>query len=73
MIEEIKFLHSKLTSDEVLRIVLIRNDWEIKADKTDIIGEFNGMIRIVRSNGTITSINPDAIAIICTMKRRAYL
>ena len=73
MIEEIKFLHSRLTPDEVLRVVLTRNDWEVNIDKTDLLNDFNGVIRVVRKDGRITSINPSAVAMVCTMKRRAYL
>jgi hypothetical protein len=73
MIQEVLFLHSKLSTDESLRIILLRDGFEVQCDKTDLIGSFNDCIRIVRKDGKITSINPDAIAMICTMKRRAYL
>lgn len=69
MIKELTFLHSKLNHEECLRIILLRNDWEITVDKTDILGEFNGMIRIVRASGRLVSINPNAIAVVCTMRK----
>ena len=73
MIEELLFIHSRLTKDQCMRIVLIRNNWEITVDKTDLVGEFNGAFRIVRANGTITSINPDTVAMACIMNKRSVL
>ena len=69
MIKELLWIHSKLTKEECMRIILTRNDWEITADKTDLVGEFNGCFRIVRANGKITSINPDNVAAVCTMTK----
>ena len=69
MIEEIRFLHQRLTKTECLRIIMLRDNWEIRVDKTDLIGEFNGTLRIVRADGRITSVNPSAIALVCTQRR----
>lgn len=69
MLEELKWMHSKLTNDECMRIVLTREGWEIHCDKTDLVGEFNGCFRIVRANGRITSVNPNEVAMICTMSK----
>ena len=73
MIKELSWVHSKLTKDECMRIVMLRNDWEIHVDKTDLVGEFHGTFRVVRSNGKIVSINPDAVALVCTMKKEVRL
>ena len=69
MITEILFLHSRINKDECLRIIMLRDNWEIHVDKTDLLGEFNGTLRIVRADGRITSINPEAIALVCTQRR----
>ena len=75
MIKELLWMHSKLSNDECMRIILTRNEWEITADKTDLVGEFNGAFRIVRANGKITSVNPSEVAMVCTMtkKQREWL
>ena len=65
MIEELQFIHSKLSKDECMRIILTREGWEITVDKTDLVGVFNGCFRIVRKNGRIVSINPDNVAAVC--------
>ena len=69
MITEILFLHSRINKDECLRIIMLRDNWEIRVDKTDLLGKFNGALRIVRADGRITSINPEAIALVCTQRR----
>ena len=69
MITEILFLHTRINKDECLRIIMLRDNWEIRVDKTDLLGEFNGALRIVRADGRITSINPEAIALVCTQRR----
>ena len=73
MLKELCWMHSKLTKNECMRIIMTVPDWEIHADKTDIVGEFNGCFRIVRANGRIVSINPDNVALMCTMKKEASL
>ena len=69
MIQELQWIHSKLANDECMRIILSRERWEITCDKTDLVGPFNDCFRIVRANGKITSINPEHVIAICTMKR----
>ena len=69
MIEELFFIHSKLSSDECMRIILTRDNYEIHCDKTDLVGEFNNCFRIVRADGRIVSINPNTVAMVCTMKK----
>ena len=73
MIQELQFIHSRLSNDECMRIILSREGWEITVDKTDIVGPFNEAFRIIRANGNITSINPDKVVAICTMKKRSRL
>lgn len=73
MLKELEWVHSKLSNDEVMRIILTRDGWEITVDKTDLVGQFNGCFRIVRANGKITSVNPDQVAMICTMNKRSIL
>ena len=65
MLEELCFIHARLKTDECMRIILTRNNWEIFCDKTDLVGVFNGCFRIVRKNGRIVSINPDNVAAVC--------
>ena len=73
MIEEMKWIHSKISKDECMRIVLTRQNYEIHCDKTDLVGEFNGAFRIVRANGRIVSINPEQVAMVCTISKRSVL
>lgn len=73
MIQELLWIHSKLTKDECMRIVLTRDDYIVHVDKTDLVGEFNGCLRIVRSNGRIVSINPEQVAMVSTLRKEAYL
>ena len=73
MIEEIQWLHSRLANDECMRLILSREGWEIHVDKTDLIGPFNDAFRIVRANGKITSVNPEHVIAVCTMKKRSVL
>lgn len=73
MLQELCWIHSKLSKDECMRIVLTRKDWEVHCDKTDLVGVFNDCFRIVRANGRIVSINPDEIIVICTMKKGSGL
>ena len=63
------FWSCEVYPDECLRIIMLRDNWEIRVDKTDLLGEFNGALRIVRADGRITSINPEAIALVCTQRR----
>ena len=73
MIEELLWMHSKLSNEECMRIVLTRDNYEIHVDKTDLVGEFNDCFRIVRANGRIVSINPSNVAMACTMSKRSIL
>ena len=73
MIKELLWMHSKLSNEECMRIVLTRDNYEIHCDKTDLVGEFNGAFRIVRANGRIVSINPSNVAMVCTMSKRSIL
>ena len=73
MLNELCWMHSKLTKEECMRIILTRNDWEITCDKTDLVAKFNGCFRIIRANGKVVSINPDNVAMICTMNKRSIL
>ena len=73
MIQELLWIHSRLSKDECMRIVLTRDDYVIHVDKTDIVGEFNGCFRIVHSNGRIVSINPSTVTMVSTMRKEACL
>ena len=73
MLTELCWIHSRLSKDEVMRIVLVRNNWEITVSKDDIVGKFNGCFRIVRKNGGIVSVNPSNVAMVCTMPKRSVL
>ena len=73
MLQELCWIHSKLTPDEVMRIVLTRDNYEIHVDKTDLVGIFNDCFRIVRKDGRVTSVNPSAVAMVCTMNKRSVL
>ena len=69
MIQELQWIHSKLQHDEVMRIIMTREGWEIHCDKTDLTGPFNDCFRIVRANGRIVSVNPEQVALVCVMKK----
>ena len=73
MLKELCWIHSKLSNDECMRIILTRDGWEVTVDKTDLVGIFNDCFRIVRKNGKITSINPDQVALVCTLNKRSVL
>lgn len=73
MIHEIQFHLDRLADNEELRIVLIRKDWEIHVDNKALIHQTDGMIRIVRSNGRVVSINPSQIMMLCTMKKGDFV
>ena len=74
MLTEIKNLHTKINKDQMVRIVTSRQNFEIMIDKTDLIKTTkSGMLRIIRANGNITSINPEFIVMTCIVKRSALL
>lgn len=73
MLEELCWTHARISTDECMRIILTRDNWEVRCDKTDIVGIFNGCFRIVRSNGRIVSINPEQVAMVCTMPKGSGL
>ena len=73
MLDRIFWLHSKLTKNQQLRIVLSRENWEVTIDKTDVIKSDDQMLTILRANNNITVINPEHVVVICTMKKEAYL
>ena len=73
MLDRIFWLHSKLTKNQQLRIVLSRENWEVTIDKTDVIKSDDQMLTILRANGNITVLNPEHVVVICTMKKEAYL
>ena len=73
MLKELCWMHSKLTKNECMRIIMTRDGWEIYVDKTDIVGVFNDCFRIVRHNGRIVSVNPDHVAMVCTMDKERRL
>ena len=73
MLNEIKLLRKQAGKDEIVRVVLLRNNWEVTINHDDILHiTETGMLRIVRPNGRLTSINPSHISMICTSKRGAY-
>jgi hypothetical protein len=69
MLDRIFFLHSKINKEECVRIVTTVKGWEIHIDRTDIIKSDDDMLTIFRPSGTITVINPNEIAVACTMKK----
>ena len=73
MIQELLWIHSRLGKDECMRIILIRDNYEVRADKTDLVREYDGCLRIIRNNGRVVSINPSAVVMISTVKKEAYL
>lgn len=73
MLQEVLWMHSRINKNECMRIVLTVKGWEIHCDKTDLVGEFNGCLRIVRANGRIVTINPEQIVMVCTMNKESVL
>ena len=73
MLDRIFWLHGKLSKDQVMRIILSRENWEVTIDKTDLIKSDDGCLTILRANGNIMVINPDHVVTICTMKRSVLL
>jgi len=70
MLTEIKNLHTQINHDQMVRVIMLRSDFETRIDKTDILKVTkSGMLRIVRSNGNITSINPEFIVMVCIIRR----
>ena len=73
MIYEILNMHSQINHNEVIRLILNRNGWEITIDKTDILKVTDtGMLRIIRANGNLTSANPAHIALACISTKGVY-
>jgi hypothetical protein len=73
MIDRIFWLHSKLSKDQCVRIVLTRENWEVTIDKTDVLKSDDGQLTILRANGNITVINPEYVIMICTMRKGVIL
>ena len=71
MLDRIFFLHSKITKDQVVRIVLVRENWEVQISKSDLIKSDDNMITIFRANGNITVVNPNHVIMACTMDKRS--
>lgn len=69
MLDRIFFLHSKISKDQCIRIVTTVQGWELHIDRTDILKSDDNMITVFRANGNIIIINPNEIAIACTMRR----
>ena len=76
MYDYIETMKMTLPKDRVIRVVLLRNDWEITIKKTDNIWEDNDgkLLIIERENGNRVLINIDHISMVCTMAagRRFY-
>ena len=73
MIDRIFWLHSKLSKDQCVRIVLTLENWEVTIDKTDVLKSDDGQLTILRANGNITVINPVYVIMICTMRKGVIL
>ena len=74
MIDEIKLQRKQSSKDEVIRVILTRDNWEVTINNDDLIHVTDtGMLRIVRANGRLTSVNPEHIIMVCTTKRGAFL
>ena len=73
MIYEILNMHSQINHNEVIRLILTRNGWEITIDKTDLIKVTDtGMLRIIRAKGNLTSVNPAHVALACISEKGVY-
>ena len=73
MIYEILNMHSQINHNEVIRLILIRNGWEITIDKTDILKVTDtGMLRIIRARGGLTSVNPTHVVLACISEKGVY-
>ena len=74
MITEINYLHSKLTKDDAVRIITIKENQSYMIDKTDLLKETEtGMLRVVRADGRLFTINPEYILAVCTLPKRSIL
>ena len=72
MIHEIMNLHSKITTKEIVRIVL-PEELEIEVGRDDLLKETpTDMLRIIRANGNIVTINPRFVVMVCTRERREF-
>ena len=69
MYDYIKTMHMGLTDDRVIRIVLLRNDWEVTIKASDDIWDDNDgkLLIIEHENGRRVIINIDHISLVCTM------
>ena len=76
MYDYIQTMHMGLTDDRVIRIVLLRNDWEVTIKASDDIWDDNDgkLLIIEHENGRRAIINIDHISMVCTMTagRRYY-
>jgi hypothetical protein len=74
MYEHIQFLHHTLSHDCVIRLVLLRNDWELSIKKTDNIYKDGSCLIIEHKNGNRVIVNMEHITFACTMAagRRYY-
>ena len=70
MLDEIKLQRKQAGKDEVVRVILSVQNWEVTINHDDMIHTTKtGMLRIVRANGRLTSINPEHIIMVCTSRR----
>lgn len=73
MIDQLHKLHSKLSHEDCVRIVLSVKGWEIMCDKTDILRFVEDLIIIVRKSGRTVVIDSNEIIMMCTMSKRSVL
>ena len=76
MYDYIKTMHIGLTDDRVIRLVLLRNDWELTIKKNDEIwDDCDGKVLVIEHpNGERVLVNIAHITFVCTIKhaRRYY-
>jgi hypothetical protein len=67
-------MHSTLPEDKIIRLVLLRNDWELSIKKTDNLYQDGNILIIEHMNGNRVIVNIDHITFACPMNagRRYY-
>ena len=74
MFTHIQFMHRTLPEDKVIRLVLLRNDWELSIKKTDNLYQDGNILIIEHMNGNRVIVNMTHITFACPMSagRRYY-
>ena len=68
MLSNLCYIHSKLSKDEVMKVIL-PDDCAITCDKTDIVKKSGTCFQIFRADGRIISINAPQVIMAYSTRR----